>query len=527
METKNMDEKDALKIVKWWVESQLNVKKAFRKSLFYALERFSFYEKEKDSNAAALYNYGTASNLVNRYVNMLWKKVTKKYAFKLLSLSANEYNRLVTTAQSIFDNFTFLHFWNGNKLPCTTATIGEAHRNEKSPQKHLLSRFTLALIEHFVDPEDKSHQKYSQVSNLEFLMFPRDEQMSGKFVKRLCLGEAVSKGIVKNESLAYFIGRVYLYLTSLGIDETRLRFRQNLPNVMDHYAEDCWMAEIETSCGWSECVWIADRSHDKIGASLEVKEELAQPTKVKKLVIKPIHKELRPAFEGDRIKVVEALKTLYEKDAMEMKDALESKGEVQLEVSTLKKTVTIKRSMVSISKETQKVHHRTFKSAVIESSFVMERIIYCLFEHSFYTRPSEAGEEEIYVFGFSLLAAPAQCPIFSLAPDQQYKEVAKQINDPLRAAGISSGVYPWDDSTIELQYKGADASGAPFSITVVSTSSVTIRERDTQDQIFVSVEKVAAVVKELCEGRSKWADVLKKYPAAQRADRTTLNIETI
>lgn len=69
------------------------------------------------------------------------------------------------------------------------------------------------------------------------------------------------KGIVKNESLAYFIGRVYLYLTRLGIDEKCLRFRQNLPNVMDHYAEDCWMAEIETSCGWSECVWIADRSH--------------------------------------------------------------------------------------------------------------------------------------------------------------------------------------------------------------------------------------------------------------------------
>ena len=53
---------------------------------------------------------------------------------------------------------------------------------------------------------------------------------------------------------------------------------------------------------------------------------------------------------------------------------------------------------------------------------------------------------------------------------------------------------------------------------MVSTSSVTIRERDTQDQIFVSVEKVAAVVKELCEGRSTWADVLMKYPATPGAD---------
>nr|GEW14086.1 glycine--tRNA ligase, mitochondrial 1-like [Tanacetum cinerariifolium] len=576
METINMDEKDVLKIVKWWVENQLKVKKAFRKSLFYALERFLFYIKLKDSNA--LYEYGASAHLVEHYVVKLWNEhfvgedhmtqvVTRDAALKAsgqvdidtdhmvkddktrelkhilavlnelcpeqlgakneydivetitrnplfeTQLDVNsEYKRLVTTAQSIFDNFTFLLFMNGNKLPCTSAAIGEAHRNEISPQKHLLSRFTLALIEHFVDPEDKSHQKYSQVSNLEFLMFPRDEQMSGQFAKRLCLGDAVSKGIIKNESLAYFIGRAYLYLTRLGIDEKRLRFRQNLPNVMDHYAEDCWMAEIETSCGWSECVWIADRSHEKIGASLEATEKLAQPKKVEKVVIKPIHKELRPAFEGDRIKIVEALKTMNEKDAMEMKAALESKGELEFEVSTLKKTITIKKNMVSISKETQKVHHRTYKSAVIESSFVMERIIYCLFEHSFYTRPSKAGEEEIYVFRFNPLVAPIQCPIFTLSPDQQYVEVAKQINDSLSAAGISNVVYPWDDSTIFQQYTRADENGVPFSVTVVSTSSVLIRERDTQEQIFVSVEEVAAVVKELCEGHITWADVLTKYP---------------
>ena len=131
-----------------------------------------------------------------------------------------------------------------------------------------------------------------------------------------------------------------------------------------------------------------------------------------------------------------------------MKAALESKGEVQFEVCTLKKTVTIKRSMVSISKETQIVHHRTFKPAVIESSFVMERIIYCLFEHSFYTRPSGAGEEEMYVFGFNPLVAPTRCPIYSLFQDQQYEEVVKQVKDSLSAAGISSVVYPWGMSLI-------------------------------------------------------------------------------
>ena len=44
-----------------------------------------------------------------------------------------------------------------------------------------------------MDPDNKSHPKYSEVSNLEFLMFPRDEQMSGQAAKRLCLGDAVSE----------------------------------------------------------------------------------------------------------------------------------------------------------------------------------------------------------------------------------------------------------------------------------------------------------------------------------------------
>ena len=68
------------------------------------------------------------------------------------------------------------------------------------------------------------------------------------------------QGTVNNETLGYFIGRVYLFLTQLGIDKDRLRFRQHLPNEMAHYAADCWDAEIECSYGWIECVGIADRS---------------------------------------------------------------------------------------------------------------------------------------------------------------------------------------------------------------------------------------------------------------------------
>lgn len=142
-------------------------------------------------------------------------------------------------------------------------------------------------------------------------MFPREDQVSGRSARRILLGEAVAQvrssysiwysisphlprrcifrniyymsvflntcllcsysiwtyqlcsvlqGIVNNATLGYFIGRVYLFLTYLGIDKDRLRFRQHLANEMAHYAADCWDAEIESSYGWIECVGIADRS---------------------------------------------------------------------------------------------------------------------------------------------------------------------------------------------------------------------------------------------------------------------------
>lgn len=44
-----------------------------------------------------------------------------------------------------------------------------------------------------MDPDDKAHPKFSEVAKLEFLMFPRGEQVSGQSAKRMLLGEAVSK----------------------------------------------------------------------------------------------------------------------------------------------------------------------------------------------------------------------------------------------------------------------------------------------------------------------------------------------
>ncbi len=67
------------------------------------------------------------------------------------------------------------------------------------------------------------------------------------------------KGIIKNETVAFYIGKTYLFVKNCGIDEERLRFRQHLSEEMAHYADDCWDLECKTSYGWIECAGIADR----------------------------------------------------------------------------------------------------------------------------------------------------------------------------------------------------------------------------------------------------------------------------
>lgn len=424
------------------------------------------------------------------------------------------------TAQGIFVNFKDLYYYNGYKLPFAAAQIGLAFRNEISPRQGLLRvrEFTLAEIEHFVDPEDKSHPKFSDVAKLECAMFPREEQVSGQSANKICIGEAVSKGIVNNETLGYFIGRVYLFLTSLGIDKERLRFRQHLANEMAHYAADCWDAEIECSYGWIECVGIADRSAfdlrahtDKSGVSLAAHEKFAEPRVVEKLVIAPVKKELGLAFKGNQKMIVEALEAMGEKEALEMKAKLESEGEVEFRVCTLEKNVIIKKNMVSISKEVKKEHQRVFTPSVIEPSFGIGRIIYCLYEPSFYTRPSKAGDEQQNVFRFPPLVAPIKCTVFPLVQNQQYEEVAKKITKSLTVAGISNRI-DITGTSIGKRYARTDEIGVPFAITVDSTTSVTIRERDSKKQIRVNVDEVASVIKEVTDGQSTWTDVLWRFP---------------
>lgn len=236
------------------------------------------------------------------------------------------------TAQGHFLNFSRLLEFNNGRVPFASAQIGRAFRNEISPRAGLLRvrEFTMAEIEHYVDPEDKRHERFSEVADVTIDLLDRYVQSAGNTtVKRMSVGQAVSEGIIANETLGYFVARIYQFLVKIGIDPTRLRFRQHMANEMAHYATDCWDAEIHNSTGWTECVGCADRAaydltvHSaKTGHPLVVREALKVPIVTEKETAEFNKKTLGKTFGKDSA-VIQALV-----DGMDETSLVKLKGEL-------------------------------------------------------------------------------------------------------------------------------------------------------------------------------------------------------
>jgi len=240
------------------------------------------------------------------------------------------------TAQGMFVNFKRLLEFNNAKLPFAAAQIGSAFRNEIAPRSGLLRvrEFTMGEIEHFVDPDKKHfHPKFERVSELVLPIFTACNQMDGKAVERVKLADAVASGIIANQTLGYFIGRIYQFLIKVGVASDRIRFRQHMGNEMAHYACDCWDAEIKTTYGWVECVGCADRSAydltqhaNATGVKLVAEKKLAEP-RLEEVVELQVNKgALGKAFKKDAKLVTDKLAAIPTAEIPGIEEKLKSQG---------------------------------------------------------------------------------------------------------------------------------------------------------------------------------------------------------
>ncbi|KAF8218052.1 hypothetical protein K438DRAFT_1747289 [Mycena galopus ATCC 62051] len=456
------------------------------------------------------------------------------------------------TAQGHFLNFSRLLEFNNGRVPFASAQVGRAFRNEISPRAGLLRvrEFTMAEIEHFVDPLDKSHPRFAEVADIELVLLDKYVQAAGQStVRYLTVGKAVQDGVIANETLGYFVARIYLFLTRIGVDKTKLRFRQHMANEMAHYATDCWDAEIQNSVGgWTECVGCADRAaYDltvhatKTKQPLVVRQALKEPVVEERSVAEFDKKALGKTLKGDAGVVMGAVEALDEAGLVRLKGEL-AQGPATITADG--KEFTLQPSMLTIERKTFKTSSvylvpcpgspvlapaltstpsvvREFTPNVIEPSFGIGRILYCLLEHSFWSREQDV---ERGVLSLPAVVAPTKVLIVPLSARAEFDPLVKEVSLRFRKAGVHARV---DDSNTSIgkRYARNDELGTPFGVTLdfasVQNRTMTLRqanrgwfgrERDTMDQRIGSIDEVIATVTELVNGSIDWAEACQRLP---------------
>lgn len=69
----------------------------------------------------------------------------------------------------------------------------------------------MAEVEHFVDPEGgKGHSRFDEIKDIHIDLLDRHTQLAGKTdIQTMTIGDAVEKRVVDNETLGYFLARIY------------------------------------------------------------------------------------------------------------------------------------------------------------------------------------------------------------------------------------------------------------------------------------------------------------------------------
>lgn len=395
------------------------------------------------------------------------------------------------TAQGMFVNFSQVYRHARERLPVGVVQLGRSFRNEISPRQGLLRlrEFSMMEAELFVHPQDKRWPKFDKVKGEELHLVPN----SGPAI-RMNLKDAVGKGVIANEALAYFMWLTYKFVTDVGLDPAKVRFRQHARDEMAHYAADCWDCEAELSLGWTEVVGVADRgcydvqAHISVsGADLTAFERFDEPKEVEEETVKVKFDLMGKIFKAKTRNVAEAISRLPV-------SAVKGKREVIVEVDGEK--VAVPSSCVEVVVKKEKVAGRKLVPHVIEPSYGLDRILYSVLEHAYDKR------DDYSVLKLKGLVAPMKAGVFPLMARDGLDTAALEIYDGLVAAGLPA--YYDDSGSIGRRYARMDEVGTPCCITVDydtrKDGTVTVRERDTTKQVRIRKENATRAVEAMVRG---------------------------
>jgi glycyl-tRNA synthetase len=410
-------------------------------------------------------------------------------------------------AQGMFVEFKRIFTVTREKLPLGIAQIGKVLRNEISPRKGLirLREFTIMEVEVFVDPEDLSCPKLSEVEDEELKLVTADMRARNEEEPLIVTArEAVDKGYISAEWQAYFMVISKYFISSLGIPWERQRFKEQMPWEKAHYSKQTFDHEIYLQrFGWVEVAGHAYRTdydlkrhmeHSRV--DLTVFKRFKEPQIIEKIVVQPLKEIIKSDFGDNAQKVFSMLKNV---NPMDIKVSFDKKGYYEFD------GIRIEPKHVKIEKKTEKITGRRFIPHVFEPSFGADRLVYATLECSY------SVKENRVVLKLPRDLAPIQVAVFPLVNKDNLPSTAQRVWMSLRDEGIRA---MYDNSgSIGRRYARADEVGVPIAVTIdyqtQKDDTVTLRDRDTWQQIRISVHDLTNELLDYFKGRKNFEELGK------------------
>ncbi|MEM0052598.1 MAG: glycine--tRNA ligase [Nitrososphaeria archaeon] len=389
------------------------------------------------------------------------------------------------TAQGMFVEFKQLYEINRARMPFGVAQIGKAYRNEISPRQGLirLREFSQMELELFFDPLNNKCPYLDDVKDIRMNILDEEKvRVDDNVPHNVNAKEAVERGFVKEEWLAFMMALSQKFLCTLGIKPEFQRFKAKLEGERAHYSAQTFDHEVLTGkFGWVEVAGHAYRqdydlkSHSiKSKSSMEVVEELAKPIKVRKKLAYLDPLKVKRNFGEKSSEIFKLISTMK---PFELAELLEKDGKIKVN------NIVIDKEYFIFKEVEETISTRKYIPHVIEPSFGIERIIHAILEHSYHEK------EDRVILSLNEEIAPYKYAVFPLVKKDGLDVKAKEIYSMLKLKGFTV-IYD-DDGSIGRRYARADEIGVCKAVTVdyqtLEDNTITVRDRDSWQQKRISI----------------------------------------
>ncbi|MCX8166188.1 MAG: glycine--tRNA ligase [Acidilobaceae archaeon] len=387
-----------------------------------------------------------------------------------------------------------------NKLPLGIAQIGRVGRNEISPRQAMirLREFTIMEMEYFVDPEDRdgSCPFFEERAGTRLRILSYDAKAKGGEPQSFTVEEAVMEKVIVDKCLAYWMAVGQEFVEALGVPRHEILFVEKGPGERAHYSSQTFDQVVRTSrWGWVEVAGHSYRGNYDLSrhmsyskADLTVFKQYREPLNVR---VKKVMVDKGALGRLFREKTMEVFSRLQSLPVEVVEEQLAKEGKVTVD------GYQVPKEAVRIEEVEEKVTGKKVVPHVVEPSFGGERALYVAFEYAY------REKEGRVILAFPRDLAPVQAAVLPLLEnDEELIRTAREIYKALVREGFYV-IYD-DNGSIGRRYARTDELGVPAAITVdyktLEDRTVTIRDRDSWNQVRVRAEDLPSALKKFLRG---------------------------